>query len=374
MVVVLAPALLEGDPAASAHAADLRYGAMTDGIARRRHGKGFSYRDAGGRPVRDLATLRRIRALAIPPAWTDVVIAVSPDAHLQATGRDARRRKQYRYHARWREVRDAAKYGRVIAFCGALPRLRAAVARDLSRRGLDKRKVVATLVALLESCQLRIGNDEYARQNGSYGATTLETQHAHVAGGGAIELVYRGKAGVARHVRVSDRRLCRIVRACRALPGKRLFQYVRDDGRAAPVTSTDVNEYLHEVTRGPFTAKDYRTWAATLSAAALLCVLEHPSSARDARACIKRVIESVAQRLGHTPTVCRASYIHPRIVEGFTSGHLADAIGARVRRACADATLVDADRIPVTTLRAIEPIVAAYLERAVPVRAARRAA
>ncbi len=373
MVVALAPEVLDGDGEASAHAAALRYDAVTHGLGRQRRGKGFSYLDAGGHPVRDLATLRRIRALAIPPAWADVVIAVSPDAHIQATGRDARGRKQYRYHARWREIRAAAKYGRVIAFCRALPRVRAAVARDLARRDLDKRKVVATLVALLESCQLRIGNDEYARQNGSYGATTLENQHARVRGGGAIELVYRGKAGVARHVRVSDRRLCRIVRACRALPGKRLFQYVRDDGRAAPVTSNDVNEYLRELTRGPFTAKDYRTWAATLSAAALLCAIEQPGSARAARACVKRVIESVAQRLGHTPAVCRASYVHSRIVEDFTSGRLADAIGAPIRRACAGATYTEADQVPVTTLRAIEPIVARYLERAAP-RAARRTA
>jgi DNA topoisomerase-1 len=304
------------------------------------------------------------------------VIAPSPDAHIQATGRDARGRKQYRYHARWREIRDAAKYGRVAAFCRALPRVRAAVERDLGSRALTKRKVVAALIALLESCQLRIGNDEYARQNGSYGATTLEDKHARDRSGGAVELVYRGKSGVVRHVRVSDKRLASIVRQCRAVPGKRLFQYVRDDGRPAPVTSADVNEYLHEATGGPFTAKDYRTWAATLSAAALLCVLEHPETARASKACVKKVLDSVAQRLGHTPTVCRASYIHPRVLEDFDSGRLAGAIGARVRRACAGASFTEADQLAVDTLRAIEPIVASYLERAgaAAMRAARRAA
>jgi DNA topoisomerase I len=362
MVAAVAPALIEGDPLAAAHAAALHYVSITHGISRARRGKGFSYRDPDGALVRDPATLRRIRALAIPPAWTDVAIAASPIAHIQATGRDARGRKQYRYHPRWRAVRDAAKYGRLVAFCRALPRLRAAVDRDLACRCLCKRKVVAALVALLESCQLRIGNDEYARQNGSYGATTLRDRHAHLRGG-AVELVYRGKGSVVRRVRVTDPRLCRVVRRCRALPGARLFQYLRDDGRTAPVTAGDVNAYLREVTRGPFTAKDYRTWAASLSAAILLCAAEAPGSTRAARATVRRVLESVAARLGHTPAVCRASYVHPRLLDDFAAGRLASTVAARIRRAAGAAAHGDAERLPIATLRAIEPIVAAHLAR-----------
>jgi DNA topoisomerase I len=330
------------------------------GIVRLRRGKGFGYRDAAGRPVRDLATLRRIRALAIPPAWTDVVIATSAEAHIQATGRDARHRKQYRYHPRWRERRDADKYGRLVDFCRALPRVRDAVARDLRCRCLCKRKVTATLLALLESCQLRIGNDEYARQNGSHGATTLEDQHARDRGA-AVELVYRGKAGVIRHVRVSDRRLAAIVRQCRAVPGKRLFQYVRDDGRPGPVTAPDVNAYLREVAGREFSAKDYRTWAATLSTAALLA-LAPCRTARDRRARLKHALASVAHRLGHTPTVCRASYVHPRILQDFATGALARRLGRRLARTC-DRVPDDAEQLPVETLRAIEPVVASYLAR-----------
>jgi DNA topoisomerase-1 len=375
MAVAVKPALIQGDPIAAAHAAALRYVHVDHGIARRRRGKAFSYIAPDGAIVRDPATLRRIRALAIPPAWTDVVIAPSPAAHIQAIGRDARGRKQYRYHPRWIEIRDAAKYGRLVAFCHALPRLRAAVARDLDARGLPKHKVCAALVALLESCQLRIGNDEYARQNGSYGATTLRNGHAHVRGG-AVELVFRAKGGIVRHVRVTDRRLVRIVRDCRALPGARLFQYVDERGRPRAITSADVNAYIAEHTRGPFTAKDFRTWAATLSAAALLSLCEHPATARACKSEVKRVLESVAQRLGHTPAVCRKSYVHPQVVDDFTTGHLAHVIGTRVRRACDGATIDEADRITVETLRAIEPIVARYLERAAPaaLRAARRTA
>ncbi|HEU0034124.1 MAG TPA: DNA topoisomerase IB, partial [Kofleriaceae bacterium] len=273
------------------------------GIRRLKRGRGFRYVSADGKAVRDPATLSRIRALAIPPAWTDVWISPDPDGHIQATGRDARRRKQYRYHPKWREVRDEAKYYRLVAFCQALPKLRAAVERDLACSCLCKPKVLATIVALMERAQLRVGNDEYTRQNGSYGATTLRDHHAKIKGD-TLELAYRGKGGIDRRIKLTDRRLARIVRSCRDLPGQRLFQYVDGDD-IKPITSTDVNEYLREVTGGPFTAKDYRTWAATLGAALLLCTLEHPTSARECKRCINSVLETVAARLGHTVAVCR---------------------------------------------------------------------
>lgn len=338
---------------AAADAADLHY--ATDGgpgYWRKKRGKGFSYVSSTGAPLRDRATLARIRALAIPPAWTDVWVSSDANAHLQSTGRDARGRKQYRYHARWREVRDTAKYHRFVEFCAALPKLRAHVDADLSCPCLCKAKVVATVVSLMERAQLRVGNDEYARQNGSYGATTLRARHVSVHGE-TIELAYRGKSGVDRRVKICDRRLANIVRKCRDLPGQRLFQYV-DGDTVHPITSSDVNEYIHAVTEGPFTAKDYRTWAATLGAAMLLCLEKHPDSERGCKRCIKGVIARVAERLGHTPTVCRASYIHPRVLEDFSTGSI-DALAKQVRRK------VKKSEIEVDALRAIEPVVARYL-------------
>jgi DNA topoisomerase-1 len=330
------------------------------GIRRLRHGKHFRYADADGHPVRQPATLSRIRALAIPPAWTDVWIAADPVGHIQATGRDARKRKQYRYHVEWRRVRDEAKYGRLVAFCHALPKLRAAVDRDLSCPCLCKRKVVATIVALLERAQLRIGNDEYTRHNGSYGATTLRDRHAKISGN-TLELSYRGKSGIDRRVRVTDRRLARIVRSCRDLPGQRLFQYIDGDA-IRPITSTDVNAYVREVSDGPFTAKDYRTWAATLGAAMLFCMIERPRTAREHKRSLCRVIEAVAERLGHKPAVCRASYIHPRVIEDFESDRLARRLAGPIRRRLGHTVAVGPDAIRVELLRAIEPIVARYLE------------
>lgn len=311
--------------------------------------------------MRDTATVSRIRALAIPPAWTDVWICTDPDGHIQATGRDARGRKQYRYHARWRDVRDEAKYHRFVAFCQVLPELRTKVARDLACSCLCKRKVLATIVSLMECAQLRVGNDEYTRHNGSYGATTLRDHHAKIRGG-TLELAYRGKGGVDRHVRVTDRRLTAIVRRCRELPGQRLFQYVDGDA-TRPITSTDVNEYLRELTGGPFTAKDYRTWAATLAAALLLCALEHPGSVRGSKRCINQVLSAVAKRLGHTPAVCRKSYVHPRLLDDFTANRLATVLAKQIKRRCGSSVEICPDAIDVDVLRAIEPVVARYLER-----------
>jgi DNA topoisomerase-1 len=365
--MLLASAVVEGDPVAAATAVSLRHsGDEEPGLRRVRRGKSFSYRDADGAVVRDAATLSRIRALAIPPAWTDVWIAADARGHIQATGRDARGRKQYRYHAKWRGVRDAAKFYRLVAFCAALPKLRAAVEHDLACSCLCKTKVIATVVALMERAQLRVGNEEYARQNGSYGATTLRDRHARIHGD-TLELAYRGKSGVARRVRITDRRLARIVRRCRDLPGQRLFQYV--DGDAIhPVTSTDVNDYLRDTTGGPFTAKDYRTWAATLGATWLLCAQARPETQRECKRCITQVIGAVAQQLGHTPAICRASYIHPRVIDDFTTNKLAVLARQLARRTRKLARRGGAQPISVETLRAIEPVVVRYLDRRVKIR------
>lgn len=359
--MLLASAVVEGDPVAAATAVALHHsGDDEPGLRRIRRGKGFSYRTASGSQVRDAATLSRIRALAIPPAWTDVWIAPDPRGHIQATGRDTRRRKQYRYHERWREVRDAAKYHRLVAFCAALPGLRMAIRRDLSCDCLCKTKVIATVVALMERAQLRVGNEEYVRANRSYGATTLRDRHARIRGD-TLELAYRGKGGIARRVRVTDRRLARIVRRCRDLPGQRLFQYV-DGDEVHPITSTDVNDYLREVTGGSFTAKDYRTWAATMAATLLLCAQDRPATQRECKRCINRVIGAVAEQLGHTVAVCRASYVHPRVLEDFAAGRLA-VLARRIRRRIGKPPSRGSSTwFAIDSLRAIEPIVSRYLD------------
>jgi DNA topoisomerase-1 len=352
--MLLSSAALGGDPVAAATAASLHHsGDDATGYRRVKRGRGFCYLDASGAAVREAGALSRIRALAIPPAWTDVWVAADPRGHIQATGRDARGRKQYRYHARWRGVRDAAKYHRLVAFCAALPRLRRAVKRDLACECLCKTKVIATVVALMERAQLRVGNEEYARSNGSYGATTLRDRHARIRGD-TLVLAYRGKGGIVRRVGIADRRLARIVRRCRDLPGQRLFQYVDGDD-VRPITSSDVNEYLRTWARGPFTAKDYRTWAATLGAALLLCAQDRPQTRRDCVRCVRQVIDTVATQLGHTAAVCRASYIHPRVIDDFT----ADRLGGLARRLGRHRTA--AGPFAVATLRAIEPAVASYL-------------
>jgi len=353
-------ALVEGDPLAAARAGSLTYATDdSEGIKRLGRGKRFRYTDAKGKAVRDRTTLSRIRALAIPPAWTKVWICPFPDGHIQATGRDVKGRKQYRYHAKWRVVRDEAKYGRFVEFCHALPAVRAQVEKDLACACLCKRKVLATIVALMERAQLRVGNDEYARTNGTYGATTLQDRHAKFKGN-TLELAYRGKSGVARHIKVNDRKLARIVRSCRDLPGQRLFQYI-DGDNIRGITSTDVNDYLREASGGgPFTAKDYRTWAATIGATMMLCTLEHPGNVRECKKCVNQVIEAVAAKLGHTTSVCRKSYIHPRVIDDFSSGALGKIARQLARRLPAD-VVIDASSIEINALRAIEPLVARYL-------------
>jgi DNA topoisomerase-1 len=314
-------------PAEAARAARLQY--VSDampGIRRRRAGKGFVYVGPDGHPVRDAGELRRIRSLAIPPAWTDVWICPSPRGHLQATGRDAKGRKQYRYHPRWREVRDETKYDRMIAFGEALPRIRARVADDLGLPGLPRERVLAAIVALLDRTFIRVGNEEYARENGSYGLTTLRDKHVDIAG---AEMVFhfRGKSGKEHTVDLRDRRLARIVQRCRDLPGYELFQYVDEQGERQAVDSSDVNEYLRAISGDDFTAKDFRTWAGTVLAACALGACGPCETATQTKHNVVEAIKSVAARLGNTPAVCRKSYVHPAVLDGYADGSLLSVVG-----------------------------------------------
>jgi DNA topoisomerase I len=320
---------LAAHPGRAAGAAGLRHAQdYGPGIRRRRHGRGFQYLRPSGNALRDEATLAHIRSLAIPPAWTDVWISSDPQGHLQATGRDLRGRKQYRYHPLWRRVRDDAKYGRAVVFATVLPLVRARVARDLGKRGLPRDKVVAAVVRLLEATLIRVGNEEYARANRSFGLTTLRTRHA-VAGGAWIRFRFRGKSGKDHLVRIRDPRLARIVRACQALPGPVLFQYRNGQGRPRPVSSDDVNRYLREITGRDFTAKEFRTWAATVRTAWELEALPPAVSGAQARRNVSRALAAVAGRLGNTPAICRTSYVHPGVVGAYLQGTLGDRLRAR---------------------------------------------
>ncbi|AKJ30597.1 DNA topoisomerase I [Caldimonas brevitalea] len=291
------------------------------GFTRVKRGAGFAYLDTNGQPVRDKAQLQRIRQLAIPPAYTDVWICPLEDGHIQATGRDARGRKQYRYHAEWHAQRDADKFDRMLAFGAALPRLRARVKRDTERRGLPREKVLATIVHLLDTTFIRVGNDEYARTNGSYGLTTLRDRHADIQGD-TVRLRFKGKSGVLHEVNVSDKRIARIMRSCQDLPGQELFQYVDEDGEIRTVGSSDVNDYLRENTGEDFTAKDFRTWHASVQAIEWLMPIVAENK-REAKRHIKEALTAVSSRLGNTVAVCRKSYVHPKVLECFTEGTLA---------------------------------------------------
>jgi DNA topoisomerase-1 len=310
------------DPSDIARSVGLRYVSDTrPGIRRRPMGKGFRYSAADGRPVRDPRVLRRIRALAIPPAWTDVWICPSGRGHIQATGRDARGRKQYRYHARWRAARDRGKFERLAAFGAVLPRIRHQVREDLRLRGLPRRKVLAVVVALLDATLIRVGNEEYARVNHSYGLTTMRDGHVGFDGD-EVRFRFRGKSGKQHEVSVRDRRLARIVARCRDLPGQELFQYVDGHGRQHPVDSGDVNGYLREAAGLPITAKDFRTWAGTVLCACALCAAAPADTEARAKRAVARAIEATAGRLGNTPAVCRESYVHPAVVEAYVAGDL----------------------------------------------------
>jgi DNA topoisomerase-1 len=291
------------------------------GIRRIRCGKHFRYRTAGGRPVRDATTLARIRALAIPPAYEEVWICPDPRGHIQATGRDARGRKQYRYHPRWRAARDETKFDRMLAFGRALPAIRDAVARDLARPGLPREKVLAAVVELLQCTCIRIGNEEYARANASFGLTTLRDRHVEVKGHSVV-FEFRGKRGVRHRCRISDRRLARVIARCQAIPGQELFQYLDADGRRRSIGSGDVNAYLRQNGGEAFSAKDFRTWSATLFAGVALLARGEVATARERRRCVLAAIDEVAQRLNNTRAVCRKFYVHPRVLSAFEAGEL----------------------------------------------------
>lgn len=341
------------EPVAAAREAGLTYVCADDpGIRRIKTRGGFRYRKDGGGAVRDGRTLGRIRALAIPPAWTQVWICPSADGHLQAVGRDARGRRQYRYHERWREIRDGAKYEHVLAFARALPRIRRRVARDLGRQSMDREKVLATVVRLLEATLIRVGNEEYVKANRSFGLSTMRDRHVSVRGA-RIEFRFRGKAGKAHSVGLSDPRLARVLRRLQDLPGQRLFQYVSSDGERREVESGDVNAYLREISGSDFTAKDFRTWAGTVIAAASLREMEKFDSAAQAHRNILAAIERTAALLGNTPAICRKCYIHPRVFDAYLDGSLASVAAGRAR---------DAAR-KIARLRPEEAAVLALLQR-----------
>jgi DNA topoisomerase-1 len=311
------------DHVAAAHSAGLTY--VTDampGLRRRRVGTGWAYYRPDGARVTDRAERRRLNRLAIPPAWTDVWICPDPDGHLQATARDARGRKQYRYHTAYRDARDASKFRRMLEFSEVLPRLREHVEHDLRSRGLTRRKILATVVRLLDKTLIRVGNDEYARANRSFGLTTLRERHVQVRGA-RLQFTFRGKSGVKHSVEVIDRRLARIVQQCQDLPGQELFQYVNGNGRRQAVSSDDVNAYLRDATGRGITAKDFRTWAGTMLAARELRVLGPAESRRAAERNIVQVLDTVAGRLGNTRAVCRKYYVHPVVLDAYLAGHTA---------------------------------------------------
>lgn len=299
------------------------------GFRRRRAGKGFAYFDKHNVPLRDAGHLRRIRMLAIPPAYRDVWICTTPHGHLQATGVDARGRKQYRYHPEWRRAQDQSKFERMTRFARALPGLRRKIRRDLRRPGLPREKVLAAVVSLLDSTHVRIGNTEYARTNKSYGLTTLRSRHLHVRRHQAPLLVFSGKNGTGHRIEIEDAEVAKIVRRCHELPGRLLFQYLDEHGHRHAVSSADVNGYLQNSTQGDFTAKDFRTWAATLHTAALLAQM--PSSTGASQASLKRnlatVVAAVAAELRNTPAVCRKSYIDPALFSAWQSGMLHRQLG-----------------------------------------------
>jgi DNA topoisomerase-1 len=286
---------------------------------------GFHFLDTAGKRIADPAEIKRIRSLAIPPAYTDVWICPSPRGHLQATGRDAKGRKQYRYHPRWRETADANKYGRVMAFAAALPGIRQRVDADLGRPGLPREKVLATVVKLLETTLIRVGNEEYARTNHHYGLTTFRNRHVRVKGG-HIEFSFRGKSGIDHTIELQNPRLARIVERCQELPGQDLFQYLDENGERQSLDSADVNAYLQEISGQPFTAKDFRTWAGTVLAAMALQEFESFDTQAAAKKNIVSAIERVSERLGNTPTVCRKCYIHPAILDAYIDGSMLESL------------------------------------------------
>jgi DNA topoisomerase-1 len=321
------------DGEAAARNVGLRY--VSDeapGIRRKMTRSGFRYVDARGKTVRNPAVLKRIRSIVIPPAWTDVWISSEANGHIQATGRDARGRKQYRYHTEFRSVRDGAKFEHLLDFARVLPKIRRRVLGDLRKKALSREKVVATVIWLLDTTAMRVGNSDYARQNGSYGATTLRDKHARVTPSG-VRFSFTGKSGKSWEVSVEDRRVARIVKACQDLPGQHLFQYLTEAGERRAITSTDVNAYLRETTGRDITAKDFRTWTGTVLAVATLDAFRCPESATEAKANVKEAIDVVSVKLGNTPAVCRKCYVHPAVIETHLASPTTSDSGLRPPRA-----------------------------------------
>ena len=357
-------------PPASARAAGLVY--TTDvgpGIRRLKRGKSFAYLDARKRSVRTRETLERIRSLVIPPAWTDVWVCPNPRGHLQATGRDARGRKQYRYHPRWREVRDSTKYERLIAFGRALPQIRRRTDADLRRDGLPREKVLAAVVRLLEKTFIRVGNDEYARDNKSFGLTTMRDGHVRISGS-TVRFIFRGKSGVDHALALDDKRLARIVRQCRDLPGQELFQFRNERGAVVDIGSGDVNAYLKEITGEEFTSKDFRTWAGTVLASQLLRDFEQVDSQARAKKNVVAAIEQVARQLGNTRAVCRKCYVHPAVIDAYLDGSMLKSMEQRARAAKAVGKMTAAEAAVLgllqrlsTSSRRPEPVEGRKLQR-----------
>lgn len=310
------------DPRDAAETAGLRYVSDEEpGIRRRKSGKGFTYTGPDGRKVSDKAALARIKSLAIPPAYTDVWICAKANGHIQATGRDAKGRKQYRYHPAFREVRESTKYEHMLEFAKGLPAIRKTIDEHMSLRGLPRERVLATVVHLLESTLIRVGNSDYVKQNKSYGLTTLRDPHVKVEGG-ELRFQFKGKSGKTWKLQVKDRRIARIVKACQDLPGQDLFQYLDESGEQQSITSADVNAYLKEITGSEITAKDFRTWAGTVLAALALAEFEAFDSDAKAKKNIRAAIETVAARLGNTPSICRKCYVHPEVLDAYLDGGL----------------------------------------------------
>lgn len=341
------------DPEEAAEEAGLRY--VSDdkpGYTRKKKGDDFEYFDTSGKRITDENRILRIKRLAIPPAYTDVWICPTGNGHLQATGRDARGRKQYRYHEKWREARDETKYDRMVTFGAALPKIRRRVAKDLALSGLPKNKVLATIISIMERTFIRVGNEEYARENKSYGLTTMRNRHINVKGS-KVRFKFRGKSGVEHQVDVADRRLARIVKKLQDLPGQEVFGYLDENDEVHDVDSQDVNDYLREITGEDFTAKDFRTWAGTVLAAVALNAVEGFETKKQAKQNVKHAITAVAKILGNTPTVCRKCYVHPVVLETYLSGQMIDGLRRKTEQALAE-NLPD--------LRSVEAAVMSFLQ------------
>lgn len=341
------------DPEEAAEEAGLRYVSDEDpGYSRKLKGEDFEYFDIAGKPIKDEARLLCIKRLAIPPAYKDVWICPRSNGHLQATGRDARGRKQYRYHEKWREARDETKYDKMLIFGAALPKIRKRVEADLALSGLPKNKVLATIVSIMERTFIRVGNEEYARDNNSYGLTTMRNKHVDVKGS-KLRFKFRGKSGVQHEMDVDDRRLARIVKKVQDLPGQKVFGYVDEEGEARDIKSQDVNDYLREITGDEFTAKDFRTWAGTVLAAVALDAIERFENKTQAKKNVKEAISAVSKILGNTPAVCRKCYVHPAVLETYLSGEMIDGLRRKTEQALAN-NLPD--------LRSVEAAVMSFLQ------------